>query len=98
MKEYCGVDFRTVCNAEFWHIGYLHLEETVEHSVSRVWYPVPVIPAVGKLRQEDRELRVSLDYIVRPVSNQPGNKTLDLKPSTVGRETGGSQECMGQPA
>lgn len=26
---------------------------------------VPVIPALGKLRQEDHELKVSLSYIVR---------------------------------
>lgn len=56
------MNFRTVYNAEFWHIGYLHREETVGHNVSRVWYHVPVIPATGKLTQEDCELRASLDY------------------------------------
>jgi hypothetical protein len=40
----------------------------VAHEVYRqwgVWWCTPVIPALGKLRQEDHEFEASLDYIVR---------------------------------
>jgi hypothetical protein len=33
---------------------------------SQVWWYMSVIPALGRLRQEDHEFSVSLDYIVRP--------------------------------
>jgi hypothetical protein len=33
---------------------------------SWVWLHVPVIPAIGRLRQEDQEFKDSLGYIVRP--------------------------------
>jgi hypothetical protein len=35
-----------------------------------VWWYTPVIPALGKLRQEDHELEVSLCNVVRPPSQR----------------------------
>jgi hypothetical protein len=47
----------------------------------------PVIPALGKLRQEDCEFLVSLGYTVRPVSKEPSqskpNQTKTKKPSML---------------
>jgi hypothetical protein len=37
-------------------------EESLDHSV--LWY-TPVIPALGRLRQEDLKFKVNLGYIVR---------------------------------
>jgi hypothetical protein len=37
-----------------------------EVSVDPCMWNTPVIPELGRLRQEDHELEVSLSYIVRP--------------------------------
>jgi hypothetical protein len=34
--------------------------------VGQAWWCTPVIPAFGRLRQEDQEFKTSLDYIERP--------------------------------
>lgn len=34
--------------------------------LSKVWWPMPVIPALRKVRQEDWEFGASLNYTVRP--------------------------------
>jgi hypothetical protein len=35
-------------------------------STSQVWWGMPVIPALGKWRQENHKLKPSVGYIVRP--------------------------------
>jgi hypothetical protein len=34
------------------------------------WWSTPVIPVLGRQRQEDPEFKVSLNYIVRPCINK----------------------------
>jgi hypothetical protein len=34
--------------------------------LSEKWWCLPVIPALGRLRQEDNEFKSSLGYILRP--------------------------------
>lgn len=48
-----------------------------------MWWYKPVIPALGRLRQEDRELETRLDYIVKPsLKNKAkqNQKILSLNP------------------
>jgi hypothetical protein len=50
---------------------------------NHVWWYKPVIPALGRLRQEDRELETRLDYIVKPsLKNKAkqNQKILSLNP------------------
>jgi hypothetical protein len=44
----------------------------VERALSLALWRSPVIPALGRLRQEDREFEITLGYRVRPISK---NKT-----------------------
>jgi hypothetical protein len=37
------------------------------------WWDTPVIPALGRWREEDHELQISLDYIARPCLKRPNS-------------------------
>jgi hypothetical protein len=42
-----------------------------------VWWCTPVIPALGRLRQEYQEFEASLSYIVDPDSKKKKNKEIE---------------------
>lgn len=45
--------------------AYLDMCVDEQTAFAWVWCYTPIIPAVGRLRQEDGELKASLDYIER---------------------------------
>lgn len=46
---------------------------------SQAWWPMPVIPAHGKLRQQDcQEVQANLDYTVKPCLKKPESKGLEI--------------------
>jgi hypothetical protein len=47
---------------------------------------MPVIPALGKLKQEDNDFEVSLSYIVKPCLNNKTNKKRQKRKKGVGRK------------
>jgi hypothetical protein len=70
------------------------------------WWGTPIVPALGRLRQEERGLEVSLGYLVRPCLNTTKQKSYCFftknsprnpgKPKTV---TGGQVHiCEHKPA
>jgi hypothetical protein len=53
-------------------------EKGKKNSARWAWWHRPVFPTFGQWRQEDLEFKVSLGYIVRPVSKNK-NKTKTSK-------------------
>jgi hypothetical protein len=47
-------------------------------SRSLVWWYIPVIPALGRLRKEDEEFESSLGYIVRPALAKERKRKLEV--------------------
>jgi hypothetical protein len=50
-----------------------------DNNVSKEWWHTPVIPALGRLRQENHEFEASLGYIPSSRSTWAVNKTLSQK-------------------
>jgi hypothetical protein len=42
--------------------------------VSQTWWHMPIIPALGRLKQEDHKFEASLGYIVRSCLKKKKNK------------------------
>jgi uncharacterized membrane protein len=41
-------------------------KKSISVNIEWAWWYIPVIPALGRLRQEDQELEASLDYKAKP--------------------------------
>jgi hypothetical protein len=48
---------------------------TVIKKTKQAWRCTSVIPALGRLKQEDHEFKVKLGYILRPCPKKKGNRT-----------------------
>jgi hypothetical protein len=49
-----------------------HTLQNIKLSIrSQVWWHMPVIPALERLRQKDHEFKARLDYTVRPCLKKP---------------------------
>jgi hypothetical protein len=49
---------------------------------SQVWWHIPVIPALGKLRQKDQEFEASLGYTMSSSQLELHRETLSQKTKT----------------
>jgi hypothetical protein len=50
----------------------------LKYNASWAWWNMPVIPALGRLRQEYHEFEASLDYIVTPYIQNKQNLRMQL--------------------
>jgi hypothetical protein len=54
--------------------------------MGQVWWFTPIIPTLGRLRQENHEFETSLGYIARPVSDFKKAMMVEDPSSELGSE------------
>ena len=62
--------------------------------INQEWWHMPVIPVLGRLKQEDHRFKANLSNLVRhcfKIKNKLGMVARACNPSTWEAETGGSQ-------
>jgi hypothetical protein len=61
-----------------------------------VWWSMPIIPAFGRLRQEDPEFKTRMGYVVRPCLKKTKPKPKNLKMSIISTLTPVSSMLTGR--